>query len=79
MLVIVSLLNTCGGCLRSLTGLDTMQVISSPTRREVNVAHAKSRWLDIGIPSTRNLRAISWGRVAMWTILGLSSVPLHLM
>ncbi|KUJ12911.1 uncharacterized protein LY89DRAFT_721741 [Mollisia scopiformis] len=57
----------------------TMQVIGSPTRRDVNDAHTKRRWLDIGILSTRNLRAISWGRIALWTILGLSSVSIHLM
>lgn len=57
----------------------TMQVISSPTRKEVDKAHARTKWLDIGIPSTRNLRAISWTRVVMWAVLGMSSIPLHLM
>ncbi|KAG0646007.1 hypothetical protein D0Z07_7768 [Hyphodiscus hymeniophilus] len=56
-----------------------MQVISSPTRKEVDVAHQKGRWLDIGVPSTRNLREISWLRIAMWSVLALSSIPLHLM
>ncbi|RDW85190.1 hypothetical protein BP6252_02780 [Coleophoma cylindrospora] len=29
----------------------TMQIISSPTRKEVDEAHRKSKWLDIGIPT----------------------------
>jgi hypothetical protein len=56
-----------------------MQIISSPTREEVDEAHRRHDWLDIGIPSVRNVRRISWTRIAMWWTLGLSSVPLHLM
>lgn len=56
-----------------------MQYLTSPTREEVDEAHAGGRWLDIGIPSVRNLRRISWSRIILWSLLGLSSVPLHLM
>ena len=49
-----------------------MQVISSPTRKEVDLAHQRGRWLDVGIPSTRNLMGISWTRIVMWGILALS-------
>ncbi|KAF2709364.1 hypothetical protein K504DRAFT_353366, partial [Pleomassaria siparia CBS 279.74] len=55
-----------------------MQCLSAPTRKEVDKAHAKEQWLDIGILSTRNLRGISRKRVAMWWILAVSSLPLHL-
>ncbi|CAM1501052.1 Fc.00g102140.m01.CDS01 [Cosmosporella sp. VM-42] len=41
------------------------QILSSPTRREVNNAHEKLKWLDIGIPSLRNLSAISVGRTLL--------------
>ena len=58
---------------------DTMQILSSPTRKEVDRAHSKKQWLDIGIPSTRNLRAISGKRILMWIALAFSSIPLHLM
>lgn len=54
-----------------------MQLLVSPTRREVNKAHNKGRWLDIGVPSIRNLRSISPIRVVIWVVLGLSSLPLH--
>ncbi|KAL2159688.1 hypothetical protein VTH06DRAFT_2257 [Thermothelomyces fergusii] len=36
----------------------TFQVLSSPTRDEVNAAHWNRDWFEIGIPSLRNLRHI---------------------
>ncbi|KAF2500873.1 hypothetical protein BU16DRAFT_431906, partial [Lophium mytilinum] len=56
----------------------TMQVLCSPTRKEVDRAHARGQYLNIGILSTRNLWSISKRRLALWWILALSSVPLHL-
>lgn len=56
-----------------------MQCLSAPTRAEVNKAHEEGRYLDIGVSSLRNLRAIKRGRLACWLLLGLSSLPLHLM
>jgi hypothetical protein len=57
----------------------TMQVLSSPTRLDVDKAHAEGQWLDIGILSPRNLRIIPRRRAVLWLILGLSSIPLHLL
>ena len=57
----------------------TMQCLSSPTRTEVDRAHAKGDWLDIGVPGIRNLRRISWSRLGLWWILAVSSVPIHLL
>ena len=56
-----------------------MQCLSAPTRQEVDRAHAKGQWVDIGVPSVRNLRSISRKKVWLWWCLGLSSIPLHLM
>lgn len=56
-----------------------MQYLTSPTRQEIDNAHAKRVWLDIGVQSIRNLRSISWARIGLWCLLGLSSVPLHLL
>jgi hypothetical protein len=56
-----------------------MQCLSAPTRKEVDRAHAVGSWLDIGIPSFRNLRHIEPRRVVLWFLLGLSSLPLHLL
>ena len=56
-----------------------MQLLAAPTREEVDKAHSKKKWLDIGVPSLRNLTSISRIRLAVWFILGLSSIPLHFM
>jgi hypothetical protein len=57
----------------------TMQVMCSPTRHDIDAAHTKGSWLDIGLLSFRNLRAIPHRRVALWLVLALSSIPLHLL
>ena len=57
----------------------TMQCLAAPNRCEVDAAHAKGAWLDIGVPSVRNLRHIAWRRTALWFALALSTVPVHLM
>lgn len=54
------------------------QYLTSPTRAEVDAAHARLSWVDIGIPSLRNLRSIGTTRVVLWSILFCSSFPLHL-
>ena len=56
----------------------SMQCLSSPSRTEVNKAHAKRRWLAIGTPNVRNLRHVSRKKAMLWIMLGLSSFPLHL-
>lgn len=57
----------------------TMQCVSAPTRYECDQAHSKRDWLDIGIPSTRNIFRISWQRRILWAFLALSSTPIHLL
>ena len=57
----------------------SMQCLSSPTRGEIDQAHGQGIWLDIGVPSIRNLRRLSPTRVALWWLLAISSVPLHLL
>lgn len=57
----------------------SMQCLASPTREEVDKAHRRQIWLDIGVPSVRNLRHISWYRITLWSLLALSGVPLHLL
>ncbi|KAF7552631.1 hypothetical protein G7046_g7342 [Stylonectria norvegica] len=56
------------------------QILCSPTRAEVDTAHEKVKWLDIGIPSLRNLSAISFGRAllsATILILAVSSQVIY--
>lgn len=57
----------------------TMQALSAPTRQEVDRAHSKGDWMDIGVASVRNLFKIRWQRVVAWWILAMSSVPIHLL
>lgn len=57
----------------------SMQCLSSPTRSEIDKAHGQGVWLDIGVPSIRNLRRLSTSRIVLWWLLAVSSVPLHLL
>lgn len=57
----------------------TMQALSAPTRQEVDKAHAKGDWMDIGVASIRNLFRIKWQRVVAWWVLAMSSIPIHLL
>ena len=56
-----------------------MQCLSAPTRAEVDLAHSQGSWLSIGVPSLRNLKSITPIRIVVWCVLGLSSIPLHLL
>ncbi|KAF9701530.1 hypothetical protein EKO04_000903 [Ascochyta lentis] len=56
----------------------TMQVLSSPTRQEIDRAHGRGDWLEVGILSLRNLRRISRNRALLCLVLATSSIPLHL-
>jgi hypothetical protein len=56
----------------------TMQVMSSPTRKEIDGAHIRGEWLDVGLLSPRNFRFISRRRAGLCFMLAISSIPLHL-
>lgn len=56
-----------------------MQCLSAPTREELDAAHLQGKWMDIGVPSIRNLASIAPWRKVLWSLLLLSSVPLHLL
>jgi hypothetical protein len=55
------------------------QILSSPTRTEVAGAHDKRTWLDIGIPSVRNLRHITTSRVCLIAITIIAAVSTQIM
>ncbi|KAH4938710.1 hypothetical protein HBI79_057550 [Parastagonospora nodorum] len=55
-----------------------MQCLSAPTRRELDSAHERQSWLDIGVLSPRNIKSVTRSRQVRWLILGLSTIPLHL-
>ena len=56
-----------------------MQLQAAPTRKNIDEAHNAEDWLDIGVPSLRNLRYIGNWRRLSWLLLALSSLPVHLM
>jgi hypothetical protein len=55
----------------------SMQLLAAPSRTEVDVAHQTQNWLDIGVPSLRNLKHIAKCRRFLWWALVVSSTPLH--
>ena len=54
-----------------------MQLLAAPTRQEIDKAHKHHIWLDIGVPSFRNLKHISKRRGIAIFLLAVSSIPLH--
>jgi hypothetical protein len=55
-----------------------MQVMVAPTREDVNKAHARGKWVEIGVQSWRNLFHVPARNGIFWVLLAISSVPLHL-
>ncbi|KAI6352151.1 hypothetical protein MCOR25_009535 [Pyricularia grisea] len=55
-----------------------MQVVTSPSRPEINAAHEYLRSVDIGFQSLRNVQWLSGTKKICWLLLLLSSVPIHL-
>lgn len=56
-----------------------MQCLSAPSRADVDRAHARRRWLDIGILSARNLAVMDNKRKILWGLLFVSSFPIHML
>ena len=56
-----------------------MQCLLAPNRREIDKTHASGRYLDIGVPSLRNMKSVAAYKVVMWWLLAVSSIPLHLL
>ncbi|KAI9172367.1 hypothetical protein HJFPF1_01869 [Paramyrothecium foliicola] len=56
------------------------QVLSSPTRAEIDIAHRQESWVDIGIPSLRNLLFINGIRASLASaivVLALASQVIY--
>jgi hypothetical protein len=56
-----------------------MQVLNSPSREEVDAAHAGGTYLGIGVPSVRNAFRVSHFKTVSWLVLLFSSIPVHLL
>ncbi len=72
------LINFLGTALLAASSF-TMQCLSSPTRSELNGAHAKRISLEIGIASVKNLFYMRAWKGIMWALLCFSTLPLHLL
>lgn len=73
--VIINIISTCTLAASNYC----MQALVAPTRQEIDLAHAKRRWLHIGGSGFRNLFAISHTRLGLWIILLLTATPFHLL
>lgn len=57
----------------------TMQVLSSPTRDDIEKAHSKHQWMELGVLSPRNMRAIPCKRTwAVYTAVIILNTPTSL-
>lgn len=56
-----------------------MQVLNSPSRREIDGVHSNGSWMGIGVPSVRNAFRVSRFKTCCWILLLVSSIPLHLL
>lgn len=56
-----------------------MQIVSSPTRKEIDHAHRSLHSLEIGVSSFKNLGALSWFKILTWVGLFMTSVPIHIL
>ena len=54
-----------------------MQILSAPTRAQIEEAQSKEMWLDIGWNSVRNVYFMSRKKKVLWMVVGASSVPIH--
>lgn len=54
-----------------------MQLQAAPTRDDIDRAHEQGRFVDIAVPSLRNLKFISTWRRLTWTSLAVTSLPIH--
>ncbi|KAI0180980.1 hypothetical protein GGR52DRAFT_577653 [Hypoxylon sp. FL1284] len=78
--------SNCGNVARVNTVLhllinivSTLVVLNSPSREEVNKAHVRGSWLNIGVPSVQNVVHISKFKSWSWAVLLLSSIPIHVL
>ncbi|KAI0546431.1 hypothetical protein F4679DRAFT_575509 [Xylaria curta] len=56
-----------------------MQVLNAPSRDELDMAHRRGKWLEIGVSSMRNLFIVSKFKTWCWLGLSITSFPIHLL
>jgi hypothetical protein len=56
-----------------------MQCLSAPSRADIDKAHSKGNWLDIGTLSVRNFWVTDVKSKILWGLLCVSSLPIHML
>lgn len=77
-IVLHLLLNIFSTCILASSNF-FMQILSAPSRRELDVAHRLLLALEIGVPSIKNIFFLSPLKTVFWMGLFLSSMPIHLL
>ncbi|PLB53494.1 hypothetical protein P170DRAFT_463166 [Aspergillus steynii IBT 23096] len=54
------------------------QYLAAPTREDVDKAHSRGSWMNIGIPSVTNIWRMKWKYKILWLVLMVTSLPNHL-
>ena len=54
-----------------------LTLLVCPTREDVDKAHVRSRYLDVGVNGLHNLRLLPRSRTVLWLLLASASLPLH--
>ncbi|CAG8122705.1 unnamed protein product [Penicillium olsonii] len=65
------------GTLVLSTSSYTSQFLAAPSRRDIDKAHSKGSWLDIGVHSLRNILALEGRKKFLWAVLLVSTIPIH--
>lgn len=73
--ILINLLSTLLLCASNYS----MQVLCSPTREDIDRAHADGTYLDVGVLSPRNISFMKGSRASSWYILLVTSISLHLL
>lgn len=53
------------------------QFVAAPTRYDVDRAHCQRSWMDIGVPSHRNIGKLTKRHKLMWATLVVTTFPIH--
>ncbi|KAI1126490.1 hypothetical protein F5Y10DRAFT_293741 [Nemania abortiva] len=56
----------------------TLVILNAPSREELDAAHSKGTWMEIGVSSIRNIFRVSGFKRWCWFGLALTSLPIHL-
>lgn len=55
------------------------QYLAAPTREDIDKAHARGSWLDIGVPSLSNILTLETRKRTLWVLLMVSTIPIHML